>query len=276
MSTAETFHEKVTGKTWHFTEDGTFVDESGNDPKTAGNFKNGDDFCDWLHDYIQRKLIERGLIEYKVPDTPIGAPIFATPNALKSPENLLVLICGSGRILAGVWSVGVCAYHGLNCGSVLPYLDEAKKRNMEVIILNPNHPGSREIEGEMFGMAKHTDWVFQHMIIPANPRNIYVIAHSAGGMCTCHVLSKWPDFCKEHVRAIALTDACTGKVGGEEISKWWRERSVNWVQSSKPLNTPLKVDSSGMCMQRSAGIEKHPDTHYMAYPHMWELFDEHK
>ena len=270
------WHDETYGETWHFDEKGNFVTENG---KRRGKQKNKfecvDEFSDWLHAYVQDKLIQRGLIEHKVPNTPQGAPIFATPNALASPENLLVLICGSGRIQAGVWSVGVCSWKGLQSGSVLPYLDEAEKRNMEVIILNPNHPGSQEIKGQTYGMARHTEWVFHNMIIPANPRNIYIIAHSAGGACTCHVLRKYPDFCKEHVRAIALTDACTEQVGGEEISEWWRERSVNWVQSTKPLNSIVGPDHSGMCIRRSAAIEKHPDTQYMAYPHIWELFDEH-
>lgn len=271
----DAWYDNGSKETWHFDEQGNFVNKNGKRRKKGCGFTCTDEFSVWLHAYVQRKLIERGLIEHKVPNTERGAPIFATPNALESPENLLVLICGSGRIHAGVWSVGVCSWHGLQGGSVLPYLDEAKKRNMEVIILNPNHPGADEIKGKSFGMAKHTKWVFENMIIPANPRNIYIIAHSAGGSCTCRILRAYPDFCKEHVRAIALTDACTEPVGDEEISEWWRERSVNWIQGSEPLNTLLGIDHSGMCMARSAAIDKHPDTQYMAYPHIWELFDAH-
>ena len=102
-------------------------------------FKNSDKCGYWLHAYIQQRLIEEGLVVQKVGN---GVPIFHTPNAYNSPKKLLVLICGSGRIMAGLWSVGVCAYAGLKAGSVLPCLEEARKRNMEVIILNPNYEKS--------------------------------------------------------------------------------------------------------------------------------------
>ncbi|KAK8880545.1 hypothetical protein M9Y10_003225 [Tritrichomonas musculus] len=73
-------------------------------------FKNSDKCGYWLHAYIQQRLIEEGLVVQKVGN---GVPIFHTPNAYNSPKKLLVLICGSGRIMAGLWSVGVCAYAGL-------------------------------------------------------------------------------------------------------------------------------------------------------------------
>ena len=275
FSMSDKFYDPNTKENWHFNEKGDFVNEQGKCRKKGSPFRCSDDYREWVHAYVQRKLIERGLIEHKVPNTANGAPVFVTPNARNSPENLLVLICGSGEIYAGVWSIGVCSWKGLNCGTVLPYLDEAQKRNMEVIVLNPNHSGSSEIPGSGYGSVKHTKWVFENMIMPANPRNIYIIAHSAGGMCTCTALKSYPYFCKERVRAIALTDACTRDLDDTEMSEWWRERSVNWVQSSAPLNETLGVDPSEMCMQRSAAIEKHPDTQYMAYPHIWELFDEH-
>ena len=272
---SDTFYEPNTKQNWHFNEQGDFVNESGKRREKGSAFRCENGFREWVHAYVQRKLIERGLNEHKVPNTPNGAPVFATPGFMTSAANLLVLICGSGEIFAGLWSVGVCSWKGLH-GTVLPYLDEARKRNMEVIILNPNHPGSREIPGRGPGSQRHTKWVFENMIMPARPLNVYIVAHSAGGMCTCTALRSYRYFCQEHVRAIALTDACTENVGDEEFSEWCRERSVNWIQSSEPLNAPLGVGASGMCVLRSAAIEKHPDTQYMAYPHIWELFDEHK
>jgi hypothetical protein len=124
-----------------FNDDDMFVDATGKGPQKG--FKNDDRFADWLHAFVERRLEAAGLDRIPIPNKSGGAPIYCTSNALNSPDRLLVLICGAGRIHVGVWSVGVCAYHGLRAGTVFPCLAEARRRGMEVIVLNPNHPGSR-------------------------------------------------------------------------------------------------------------------------------------
>lgn len=266
--------DQTTSALLHFNEEGKFVDESGNGPQKG--FKNDDNFSDWLHDYVQAELEKRGLVRRLVPDVEGGAPIYHTAGALNNPEKLLVLICGAGRIHVGLWSVGVCAYHGLNAGSVLPCLDEAQKRGMEVIILNPNHRGSRLLGNEFksFGMISHTCWVFKHIIMDiSKPQNVFIICHSMGGACTCSSINAFPDFFKQHVKAIAMTDACTESLASRDLKDWCFERCVNWVRSKEELNKDIGIDYSKICMMRSAATNDHPLTTYKAFPHIWEFFD---
>ncbi len=50
----------------------------------------------------------------------------------------MCLIQGTGSVKAGIWSRSVCMNENINTGSMLGYIDRAKKYGMSVIILNPN------------------------------------------------------------------------------------------------------------------------------------------
>lgn len=152
----QSYTDDATGKILSFNEEGMLVDTEGNGPPNEIH-KNGS-FVNWLHSYVQQRLIEEGLIIDYVGD---DVPIYRTPGALNSAKKLLILVSGSGRIMAGLWSVGVCTHRGLRAGSVLPCIEEARKRDMEVIILNPNHPKAAK-------RYKHSEIVFDEVIIPSN------------------------------------------------------------------------------------------------------------
>lgn len=271
MSSSEWF-DKGTNKTFHFNEDGMFVSEDGLGPQKG--FKNDDDFSDWVHEYVVSEMKKAGLIEKCHPDK--GAPIYHTENAFISPSKLLVLIQGTGRVRAGVWSVGVIAYAGLNAGSVLPYIQEARKRNMEVIVLNPNDPRySMFIDRYRtnIGMVRHTLAIFEDLILPSNPRKVYIICHSMGGECTIACLRKFPEWMIEHVRAIAMTDACESspKVEGLKMDLWCKEHNINWICSDEEINTKLP---DGIAAQHfSAGTKDHPLSTAKACPFIWPFFD---
>jgi hypothetical protein len=261
--------DRATGATLAFDSEGKFVDASGNGPRRG--FKNDDRFGDWLHDYVARQMEARGLHKVLVPEGSGGAPIYHTPGALSGPDRLLVLICGAGRIHVGLWSVGVCAYHGLPAGSVLPMLDKAKQRGMEVIILNPNHPGSALLKGpRQIGMVKHTLFVFKKYIINKS-RNVFIVAHSMGGECTSTVMNAFPDWVLANVVAIALTDGFPDVVRRGDVRQWSFEHCINWKQSGKELDEEL--EDADMCKQRSAGTKDHPLTTGKAFESIWRFFD---
>ena len=246
-----------TNKTFSFNEDGKFVDENDNPPQNG--FRNDQKFSDWLHSYVQKEMVARDLKITRVD----GVPIFHSKNAFNSPNKLLVLNCGSGRIMAGLWSVGLVAWHGLKAGSVLYYIDECFKRGMEVVVLNPNFKGSSD----------NVTKVYNELIIPGNPKHVYIICHSVGGNDTTKIIQNNPEWAINHIRAIAMTAGAEKKITNDkyQFDYWSHLVSVNWVCSDKGLNE--KMDKGDFSMHRSAGTNDHALTTWKAYPYMWEFFD---
>ena len=246
-----------TNKTFSFNEDGKFVDENGNPPQNG--FRNDQKFSDWLHSYVQKEMVARDLKITRVD----GVPIFHSKNAFNSPNKLLVLNCGSGRIMAGLWSVGLVAWHGLKAGSVLYYIDECFKRGMEVIVLNPNFSE----------FSDNVTKVYNELIIPGNPKHVYIICHSMGGYDTIRAIHCNPEWAINHIRAIAMTDAIEMRIDNDEyqIDKWSHQIAINWIRSNKELNEEL--GEGDFSMLRSAGTNDHPLTTWHAYPYIWEFFN---
>jgi hypothetical protein len=252
-----------------------FVDSAGRGPTTR--FKMSDVFAAWLRAYVEKRL-ERdfGLLKLRIPDQNDGAPIFHTLGAIDSPENLLVIVCGSGRIFAGVWSVGVCAFHGLDAGTVFPCLAEAARRRWEVMILNPNHAGSallpRKDGWPQFGMTVQTLHVFEHVIIErSRPRRVFAICHSMGADCMLSVFERLTDWVRERVAAVAMTDGTMSELEDKEPTEWCLQKCINWVRSDQPLNTSLR--DGPMCRMRSAETDDHPLTTFTALRFIWDFLD---
>ena len=261
------WHDPGTDLDLHFNEEGMFV--TNENEKFPKGFKNDNNFCDWLHEYVERRMAAKGLVMSQIPEG--GSPIWYTPNAFNNPEKLMILICGAGRIHAGLFSVGVCAYHGLNMGSALPFIDYAQEHNMEVCILNPNHPGSRLLGNkypDTWGCLKHSMAVFNEKIIPGGAKNCYIVAHSMGGESVCEIAKHFQEWFVSHVRATALTDACEDLVKG--IDEYLDEHMIDWVCSSEEINKELS--RSRLCPHRSAGTRDHPLSTGKALPYILEFF----
>jgi hypothetical protein len=266
--------DAATATLFSFDGSGKFVDSSGAGPRRG--FQNSDAFASWLHAYVESRLLSLGLSRFHVPDRPDGAPVWHTAGALRAPDSLLVLLCGSGRIFAGLWSAGVCAYHGLGAGSVLPCVAEARTRGMEVLVLNPNHPASALLppeDREAFGMAVHTLRVFRERLVEgAAPRRVFVLCHSLGGDCAISVFERWPQWVMERVCAVAMTDAVVSPIADPPLADWCFAHCVNWVRSREPLNA--RIRDGPLCAERSAETDDHPLTTWRAFPFIWEFFDQ--
>jgi hypothetical protein len=68
---------------------------------------------------------------------------------------------------------------------------------MEVIVLNPNHPGSRLLPNKhqiQHGMVAHTRQVFgDYTVHRQDPKKIFIIAHSMGRDCTSSTINQFHD-----------------------------------------------------------------------------------
>jgi len=258
---------------YHFNEEGVLVSEQGG-PVTK-DFIDNDGFTDWVNQSCARMMIENGLIELNMKEC--GVPIYHSPGALRSPKKLLVVIQGTGRVRAGAWSIKICMNNGLKQGSVISAIHDAKARNMEIIVLNPNDPGSKRLSSmykEKYGMILHTLAVFEHYILPAKPENVFILCHSMGGECTLRAISHFPEWSMNTVRAIAMTDACEIEITNAKynIGEWLFDHAINWVCSSEKANKHIGLGESSW--HYSAGTNSHPLSTAKAWAFIWVFFDK--
>ena len=117
-----------------------------------------------------------------------GTPILASPNLINSERPILVLMQGMPPATMGIWSREVCVKKGLQEGSVIPYVEDAKKRGMNVLIMNTNkssiYPAEKNIHDKK-GMQQmnlyHAMDVFDQVLKKSVSSNIVFVAHSRGG-----------------------------------------------------------------------------------------------
>ena len=103
----------------------------------------------------------------------------------KSNTKTLIIVTGKGKVRAGIFSRQHLITTGMEESTAISHIHEAIKRNMNVIIIDPNARGDRE---GMFTFEKS----FQHLFgtndtdlnsIPKlnNQTPIYILAHSQSG-----------------------------------------------------------------------------------------------
>eukprot|EP01091_Cochliopodium_minus_P020344 TRINITY_DN885_c0_g1_i1.p1 TRINITY_DN885_c0_g1~~TRINITY_DN885_c0_g1_i1.p1 ORF type:complete len:337 (+),score=100.78 TRINITY_DN885_c0_g1_i1:35-1012(+) len=266
---------------------------------------------DVIYKDIQNKMkTEFDLDEVKLP---IGVQneafnnIFLSKDALTC-EKLLLIIQGSGAVRAGQWARALCLNETLEVGSILPYLKRAKEAGYGVIVFNPNlnqtfiekerdppkektvldyflnpeKPVTRRgklvpIEGNE-DPHKHTLYVWDNFVKKAAAKKISIVAHSAGGSCTLHLLRKRTTEVLEKLCAVAFTDAVHSVSPNEDksIKTFLENHAINWVASLDKLDTPqkLKFNNSG-CPLVSAGHEKHEWTSGMCITSVFTFLEKH-
>jgi len=85
----------------------------------------------------------------------------------------------------------------LERGSVLPFLELAKEKDIGVIVLNPNYnrdPNDRKtVVPYCHSMPQHCCFVWENYIQPKNKDidELYLVAHSAGGYCVDAVITNF-------------------------------------------------------------------------------------
>jgi tRNA A-37 threonylcarbamoyl transferase component Bud32 len=89
--------------------------------------------------YVQARMINSGFERIIIPDdeAPISTFILATSDWLSNPR-LLIIIQNSVGSMMGIFSRSLCLEQGLSKGSMLPYIDRAKRNGYAVMVLRPN------------------------------------------------------------------------------------------------------------------------------------------
>ena len=236
---------------------------------------------DIVFEEIQRQMREDlGLVEHWLPtDTDEsrsrGCNVFTTPAILTSQAPLLVLICGTGAVMAGQWARSLCINNSLDEGSALPEIRMALRRGWNVLVMNNNKPMGTP--GDSSNARALCAW--DHFVRPSRARAIAVLAHSYGGINTCCIIARELEHggrrdVLNRIACIAFTDSVHSPPEGP--SKQWftkclGKRARNWVQSRDPLDTP---EDAWDCITRvSAGHPKHEFTTCSARPSVHKFID---
>lgn len=123
---------------------------------------------------------------------------------------------------------------------------------------------------------EHVLYVWDHFVSEAAAKNVFIIAHSYGGLSFVELMNQREAEVKFKVCAVALTDSAHN-IWLQDTTKttqdWMQQSCVNWVSSPEPLDTPLDSMLPD-CPRVSAGTEKHELTSWMSFDSIFRFFGE--
>lgn len=237
----------------------------------------GDVILSYVQEVMRVKYRQR---EIWIPENGKEGPkcnIFVSEDFETNQNRCLLLIQGAGAVRAGQWARSVCINAKLTEGTVFPALDYAQSHGFSTITFNPNmnYEQNRPILSGS-SMESHSKFVWKNYVRRSPAPNLFIIAHSCGGMCTTEILSAFESDFIERVKAVAFTDSVHGGVHGSRQAKQHLEKvSVDFVASGLPLKTLVRSlgDSYNNCVCVSSGHQKHEYTTGSAMPAIVEFFD---
>ncbi|KAJ4459512.1 putative UPF0528 protein [Paratrimastix pyriformis] len=251
---------------------------------------------DEIGDYVTVKIQEMmktqlGYEEIWLPaDKKPSVNVFVSPN-ISACGTVMLLIQGCGAVRAGQWARSLCINDTLETGSILPYLRKAAELGWGVVVFNPNlnagvAPGGERVPIEGSSQPEeHTATVWDRVVKSrcAQARDMVIVAHSYGGICSVSLLQQREAEILPRLRAIAFTDSVhsvPSALSAEYIADLKRRypmghfkapvplspavsrlldtRACNWVSASTPLDTPAGHREGCPCV--SAGTPQHERT----------------
>lgn len=210
------------------------------------------------------------------PKTTATSFIFSSrPELLRKPKKLLVLINGSGVVRAGQWARSLIINHSVEAGTQIPYINEGRSRDFDILCLNTNENyGSKGEKLPKSGFpVEHAKYVWEDIILPADPEAVAIVAHSYGGHVTMSMARQFPEFFKEKVFAVCFTDSVENSAP-DVIREHMSNITVNWAASDKPLDSVLRPMSKSNVEFRSAAHVKHEFTTYSSQKAVFEFIDK--
>uniref|UniRef100_A0A7N6A0F8 Arb2 domain-containing protein n=1 Tax=Anabas testudineus TaxID=64144 RepID=A0A7N6A0F8_ANATE len=123
---------------------------------------------------------------------------------------------------------------------------------------------------------EHVLYVWDHFVSKAAAKNVFIMAHSYGGLSFVELMNQREMQVKNRVCAVALTDSAHN-IWLQETSKgtqdWMQQHCCNWVSSPEPLDTPLDPMLPD-CPRVSAGTERHELTSWMSFNSIFMFFSD--
>ncbi|CAB9516422.1 Mpv17 / PMP22 family [Seminavis robusta] len=207
-----------------------------------------------------------------------------------SNRPTLLVATGKGKVRAGIFSRQHLMVSGMECSTSLPLVHEARKRDLNIVLVDPNAHGDR------LGMVTFEKSMTKLFPSPCHEKNpdVYVLSHSASGShFVRHILDGKFQQPLRHIRAIAFTDSTHNiqwprQKGNQELvhllesdtSIYFRcataGTSENW--SLHHAGQEASTDQFwrhrfGMVKTCWAGTKEHSLTNWFALTFIWEHFD---
>lgn len=196
-------------------------------------------------------------------------------------SKCLILVQGAGNVRLGEWARSVCINEGLKLGSMIPFVETAKKNGCSVLILNPNEKYGLDGKANTIftDMKKHCKYVYKNIIHENEKiKEIYFISHSLGGECTVEILKSFEDdLLNGRIKKIGFTDSLHGGAFLDLSKKGielFRKISRNYVASTEKRGKFLEnlTHFSG-CDVYSSGTNRHEYTTGVSFENVFEFLE---
>ena len=242
--------------------------------------------------YILHNLLtKQGLIPIYIPfnsgnyfqkDSSLVQCALLSSKDFPTNPKCLILIQGVGHVTLGEWANSVCVNEGLEMGSMIPFVEDAKKKGFSILIMNPNERFGLDGKSKVMfkNMKEHCIYVYENLVFKNDKiKDIYFIAHSLGGECNVEILKKFEkDLLSNRIKKIAFTD---GLQGGATLSlskegiKQLRKISRNYIASKEKKGKFMETESyfSGSDVY-SSGINIHEYTTGNVRNEIFEFFEK--
>ncbi|XP_070175596.1 cotranscriptional regulator ARB2A-like isoform X2 [Littorina saxatilis] len=274
-----TFPDTLEEFGYHFNEKGELVNEDGGGfqfvvKEGDRNYNQqhydalGELVTEYLYNIMEKELqLEKIYIPVDAKREEPQSFIFKSKDALVS-DKLMVLIHGSGAVRAGQWSRKLIINENIDTGSQLPYIRRAMDDGYGVIVLNPNlnevTVNGRPVKiRESKSPEEHGVNVWQNFVLTAKASSIVIVAHSFGGIVTCHMAEKFLEEFLQRVFCVVFTDSVHSADRGrwsQPVKDFMQKRAVNFASAYVPLDTMLDASSPDDCLSVSAGTKEHERT----------------
>ncbi|XP_075899979.1 cotranscriptional regulator ARB2A homolog isoform X2 [Nelusetta ayraudi] len=123
---------------------------------------------------------------------------------------------------------------------------------------------------------EHVLYVWDHFVSRAEAKNVFIMAHSYGGLSFVELMNQREAEVKNKVCSVALTDSAHN-IWLQETTKstqeWMLQHCRNWVSSPEPVDTPLEPMLPD-CPRVSAGTERHELTSWNSFDSIFRFFAE--
>jgi hypothetical protein len=205
----------------------------------------------------------------------------------------LLIITGKGKVRAGIFSRQHLLVSSIESSTALPMIQDAKKRNMRVAILDPNARGDRN---GMSTFEESMRTLFGREINESDTDDphhgpVYILSHSASGSQLTRYLQTEGHHLLRHIKSIAFTDS-THSIqwlkDHHDIASFFQGPASLYIRSSNEdrdydwqNHRPGDIASTdehwqhrfGQIQTVWAGTNDHSLTNWYSHSCIWDHFD---